>query len=154
VRSILSRFFGLRTTTTRQAPRKKIRPQVEALESRWCPSVTATFHTDVMLITGDDRANRMLIRDSGNGVVSLLQNGQLTHVFSDVRSISVNTAGGDDVVEYEQTGDRTRLGFLSVYLGGGADTFSGFAGRILSGSLLDVAVRGVGGRDGIECSRR
>src|SRR5262245_33204334 len=77
-----------------------IRPRLEALENRWCPSIVYQFGA-TLFVLGDQGANEVAIVDSGTGDVSVAADGGDPRTFSRVGEVVVLTDGGDDIVNYQ-----------------------------------------------------
>lgn len=156
MRRMLSRIFHPRATTTRRAAQKKIVPQIEALESRWCLSTTVSINAGVLTIVGDNRVNDIHISDNGNGNLVVMVLNQPTNTFANVDRVVIDLKGGKDNVTYIQSGDRTRSLNLTANLGGDADGFYGeINGDILNFHVLQIKVDGGGARDiiGVHANR-
>ena len=81
----------------------RFRPQVETLERRACPAVTATFSAGVLTVVGDETDNRIQVLDLGGGDIELHGDGQ-TFNFASVDQVLVQTLAGDDHVFYNPKG--------------------------------------------------
>jgi hypothetical protein len=83
----------------RRSIRSSFRPQVERLEQRACPAVTAVFQAGILSVVGDAGNNVVEVSDSGDGQVQVVGDGQ-TFEFSGVDEILIQTLAGDDRVSY------------------------------------------------------
>src|SRR5205807_7798022 len=97
-------------------------PCLEALEDRTCPSsISLNWHA--LTITGDNTANLVNVLDGGHGNVTASvrdANGHVTtRTATGVTSIAVNSAGGNDTVNYALTAPLTTSESLSINLGDG-----------------------------------
>jgi hypothetical protein len=127
------------------------RPQLEALESRWCPSaasITVQGHT--MIIKGDALADLITIRDDGDGGVSasvVSSAGKVTGSGSHITSIEVYGGKGSDKVDFALTNTLATDLALDVHLGAGSDQANlNFADGIRN-SHVKVDVDGRAGSD-------
>src|SRR5215470_4151014 len=99
------------------------RPQLEALESRDCPSAAVvTYIPHTLLILGDSGDNTVKISDNGAGTVTASVDLGTAVTKSGINYILVFTKGGNDTVNYNLTGTLTTPRLLSVDLGSLADT--------------------------------
>src|SRR5262245_25008345 len=100
----ISKLFGRKAKATRRT----IRPQIEALEDRWCPAVTVTTINNgaTLVITGDGANNAVTIRDNAEDDLLQVVTGGVTRNFdtSDINRIVVNVQGGNDSFSYLLTG--------------------------------------------------
>jgi hypothetical protein len=126
-------------------------PQVETLESRWCPSaasITVQGHT--MTIKGDDLADQITIRDDGNGGVSasvVSSAGKVTGSGSAITKIDVYAGKGSDMVDFALTNTLATNLDLDVHLGAGSNQASlNFADGV-KGSHVSVDADGAAGTD-------
>src|SRR5262245_32308544 len=88
----------------------KSSPKLEALEDRSCPSsISLNWHA--LTITGDDTANLVTVLDGGHGnVTASVRNANgttVTRSYTGITSIAINTAGGNDTVNYALTAPLT-----------------------------------------------
>jgi hypothetical protein len=97
----------------------RVKPQLESLEDRCCPS-TVAFHYHVLTLTGGSSNSTMVVRDDGHGDVAVTLNGRTTH-YAGVQQIDVNSKTGDDTINYALTGRLTTSEQLSLHLGAGSD---------------------------------
>ncbi|MFL5243048.1 MAG: hypothetical protein ACJ8FY_13150 [Gemmataceae bacterium] len=128
------------------------RPELEALESRDCPSANIFVFGHTMVILGDSNANAVTVSDDGNGGITAditSPTGGASRTATGIRNVAIATFGGDDTVNYTQSAARTgRLG-LFVDLGAGNDTANlDFTPGVSSSSLI-AAVYGGQGNDTI-----
>jgi hypothetical protein len=98
-------FSGRKATPSPSNPqrRRRLLPQVEALESRQLLSASAGFTGGVLSVTGSDQPDRIQINDDGVRVL-VFADGALKGTFFNVNKIAVNTAGGNDQVVYDVLG--------------------------------------------------
>jgi hypothetical protein len=110
--------------------RRRFRPGIEALEGR-CVPATMSVVGSTMTIVGDSRDEIIDITDNGDGDLTVLcgsaaevaaGHGTIRSV-ANITAINVTTRGGNDVVHYFQTGDRTRSMTINARLGDGRDVF-------------------------------
>src|SRR5665213_1231608 len=82
----------------------RVRPQLEILEDRCCPS-GVSLQNHVLTLTGDSTNNTIIVRDGGHGNVSAqIEDGHgVWHSLSGigVSTINVNSNGGNDRIEYD-----------------------------------------------------
>jgi hypothetical protein len=129
------------------------RPQLEALESRDCPSAVVTFIPHTLLILGDSGDNTVKITDNGSGTVTASVDSVPAVTKSGINNILVLTRGGNDTVNYNLTGTLTTPRLLSVDLGSLADTAANknsatldFGGNAINSYFAAVVV-GTAGQD-------
>jgi hypothetical protein len=121
-----------------------VRPALEALEDRTCPSaVTLQGHT--LLVSGDPLDNRITIQDSGNGTVRATvvdDNGhQSALTAGSVEAIEVNTGDGDDTIAYSLAGPLTQAEKIAIRLGQGDNQTELDFSQAALNAELDVTVR-------------
>jgi hypothetical protein len=125
-------------------------PRLEAFDDRSLPSVTASGGD--LFILGDDTANTVVIMDDGAGNVEVTMDGQ-DYVFADplnpITSITIQTFGGVDTVDYTLTGDLVGKQTVVADLGNRADSFTAhLSDRTLApDSRLIIQSFGDGGGD-------
>jgi hypothetical protein len=137
----------------RRTPRRPdpFRPQLETLESRWCPSAASiTVQGSTMIIKGDALADLITIRDDGDGGVSASVTsaaGRVTGSGSHITSIEVYGGKGSDMVDFALTNTLATNLALDVHLGAGNDQANlNFADGVRD-SNLKVDVDGGKGSD-------
>jgi hypothetical protein len=106
------------TSTTRRLP-TSIRPQVERLEDRTCPS-TVRISGAALVVQGDNADNTVQITDDGQGGVTATVDGQ-TVTGTGVQQIVVISRGGADDITYQLTGPLTTAKHLVLNTGDGDD---------------------------------
>src|SRR5262245_27576620 len=134
-------------------------PRLEILPDRSLPSVTAaiTPDTTILTITGDDAANSITIRDSGQaGGITVVGDGQTFQFDPNFSAIVVNTGLGDDTVEYDLAGAMTANRIITANLGRGADRFTAnLADQTLGPNAnLDISAYGGQGKDTLVLNAR
>jgi hypothetical protein len=129
---------------------RQFRPQLEALESRWCPSASITVSGHTMIIKGDALADQITIRDDGDGGVSasiVSAAGKVTGSGSAITHVEVYAGKGSDMVDFALTNTLATNLDLDVHLGAGNDQANlNFADGI-KGSHVKVDVDGGAGND-------
>jgi hypothetical protein len=131
---------------------------LESLEGRQMFTVAvAHILPDTVVCTGDAADDQVYVYDNGRGFVSGYATnaaGGLTAFggWAGVRRVIVNTAGGDDEVNYRMYGDNLAGGatFVQVDLGDGNDTLKvDLTGDIDMGpnAYFDLKARGGKGKD-------
>lgn len=130
--------------------KRGFQPRIEVLEERTTPTITLSPNGSTLNISSNNQADRVTIRDNGDGDLRVSFNGG-SFQGNNFRRIRINMRGGDDRVTYTQTGARTRDMKLEVLMGAGNDLFTGsIQGPINAGRTLDIDVKGEGGADGID----
>jgi len=137
---------------------KTFRPQLEALEERWCPSVTVStvpvFDGNLLKITGDSAADMVNITDQGNGHIEVTDgDGNVLGSADDVTRVKIDTKGGSDVVHYSLVNQLTNSQAILVNLGSGDTneaTFD-FAPGVSDANLF-VSVDAASGADTISAT--
>src|SRR5262245_15764480 len=76
--------------------------QVEGLENRWCPSCTATLHAPDLVITCNDAADTIAIRqnDSLNRLDVVIDGAAFTFGSDGISTITADLNGGHDIFTY------------------------------------------------------
>src|SRR5262245_29819818 len=129
---------------------RKIRrfiPRLEAFAERCLPSVDR--FGGALFITGDDTANTVVVTDDGAGNVLVTMDGTAFPVFTGVTSITIQTFGGRDTVDYTLTGDLVGRQTVVADLGRQVDTFTAHVSdrTVLMDSKLIIQAFGDGGGD-------
>src|SRR5262245_20594700 len=96
-------------------------PRLVEFDERCLPSVDQ--FGGALFITGDDTANTVVITDDGAGNVHVTMDGQDFPTFTGITSITVQTFGGRDTVDYSLTGPVKGTETVVVDLGRQVDTF-------------------------------
>jgi hypothetical protein len=122
-------------------------PRLVAFDERCLPSVDQ-FGSD-LFITGDNSANTVVIFDDGAGNVQVTMDGQTFPTFTGVTSITIQTFGGRDMVDYWLTGPVVGSETVVADMGRQADTFTAHmdGGTIAADSRLIIQAFGDGGGD-------
>jgi len=121
-------------------------PRLEALEARWCPSVTIQANGQELRIDGNDAADVISITDNGQGRVAVTADGR-TAAFTGISLIRVQTRGGNDAVDYQLTGSTTAPSQVRIDLGEGNDVATVRANGVRLGADAEVEVSGGRGAD-------
>jgi len=132
----------------RNAPR--FIPSLVAFDERCLPSVTVTpDNFGGLFIAGDDTANTIAIMDDGAGHVLVTGDGQSFPLFTGITSITIQTFGGTDTVDYTLTGDLVGRQTVVADLGARADTFTAHVSdrTVAADSRLIIQAFGDGGGD-------
>ena len=114
---------------------------LERLDARDLPSATISQAGAHLLITGDDSANAVVVRDDGHGHItaSITSGGStITTKAAGVSKVVINTLGGDDSLDYRLTGNLLVAEELDVDLGAGNDRAYIDLYRGLSGVPYDL----------------
>jgi fibronectin-binding autotransporter adhesin len=103
----------------KRAPRATLR--VEALESRWCPSVTAVVSHGNLVVSANAATTNLTITETGAGAFSVVENGATIGSFSHVTGlINVELTKNNTGVEIN-LGGFDAPGGIAVELGGGTN---------------------------------
>lgn len=94
--------------------RQNRRLSVDALESRVALSTTAVAPNGILGVVGDNGNQTITITKTGAASFSVAGLTAGTQTFSNVKSISVNTKGGDDRVTFVGNGSGANLSNVSV----------------------------------------
>jgi hypothetical protein len=132
---------------------KRWLPQVEALETRDCPSASINVFGNVMIIRGDASANEVTIRNNGTGTVAARitsSSNTATRTANFITHIIVQTGAGNDTVKYALT--RTQIWFhsLAINLGVGNDSAALNFNQLIRAPGLSVGVVADVGDDSVK----
>jgi len=108
---------------------------LEALESRWCPAVTASLSGTTLTISGNSAGEIAITQDSTTaGTITVKDNGAQvgTGAFTGVKNIKLNLTEADDKVTID-LGGNTLAGSVSANLGAGANSLTVEKGTIAGG---------------------
>jgi len=122
-------------------------PRLESFDERSLPSVTVSG--SALFIDGDDSANTVVVMDDGAGNVHVTMDGQDFPVFTGITSITIQTFGGSDTVDYWLTGDLAGRRTVVADLGARVDTFTAHVSdrTVAPDSTLIIQAFGDGGGD-------
>ena len=130
----------------------RVRPQLEILEDRCCPS-GVSLQNHVLTLTGDSTNSMMTVRDGGHGNISVeIEDGHgKWHDLSatGVTTINVNSNGGNDRIEYDLTNTLTSSETLNLNLGKGNDQVHLNFTQKITASSLKINLDGGGGNPDI-----
>ena len=98
-------------------------PRLEALEDRWCPSVTLQTNGPELRIQGNAADDVISITDNGAGRVSVTANGK-TSAFTGITQLRIDTGDGNDTIDYQLTGSTVADHLVRIDLGSGTDSVS------------------------------
>jgi len=125
-------------------------PSLEALESRWCPVVSASALRGTLTVLGDAAANSINLQDNANGTVVLRADGAAPRTFTGISRIVLDGRDGNDTIDYffvnnpEETPE-SRV--LQLGGGNGDDRLTVTISNPEVRTLLDVTVTGGAGND-------
>jgi len=132
------------------------RPGLEGLEGRVTPaitSITQNLAAHVATITANNAADTITLTDRGVGGVSVTGSGlsTATRLDASIRTIKVNSKGGNDQVTYNLTGNLTRSMKVVTDLALGNDSFAAnLSGHSIgNNSTLNLITIGGGGSDSL-----
>jgi hypothetical protein len=125
---------------------------LEALEDRCCPSgVTYNSSLHQLTLTGTSSSNTFTVRDSGNGTITATvtdaQGHHTTLTKSGVQKVAIQSATGNDKVNYTLLNRLTASEQISLNLGTGNDTVSLDFSKGVSAPSLSINVAGDQGAD-------
>src|SRR5262245_10679960 len=104
--------------------RPRLRPRLETLQARWCPSCTVRQDGDTLVITGDRGDNRIeMVQVDATGLRVACDGGP-AQSFRGVARVTVSTLAGNDAVRYLLGGPDTLPVDLRVDLGADNDSFT------------------------------
>jgi hypothetical protein len=126
----------------------RVRPQLEILEDRCCPSgVSLSNH--ILTLTGDSTNSTITVRDGGHGnIIAEVKDGRgQWHSLSanGVGTVNVNSNGGSDRIEYDLTNQLTSSETLNFNLGKGNDHVRLNFDQKISAPSLKINLNGGGG---------
>ena len=126
----------------------RVRPQLEILEDRCCPS-GITLHNHVLSITADSTNNTILVQDHGQGSITAKITDGKGHTqtlnATAVNVIDINSSTGNDRIEYDLTNTLTNSETLNLNMGKGEDQVRLNFGQKISAKNLNINVDGGGG---------
>jgi hypothetical protein len=126
----------------------RVRPQLEILEDRCCPS-GVSFHNHVLTLTGNSTDSTIIVRDGGHGNVTATVvdgNGhRQTLSANGVSTIDFNSQTGDDRIDYALTNTLTTSEQLNLNLGKGDDQVRLDLSKGVKAPKLKINVDGGGG---------
>jgi len=122
-------------------------PWLEVLAERALPDATAS--AGALFIIGDDNPNTVVILDDGAGNVQVTLDGKAYPVFTGITSITIQTFGGSDTVDYWLTGDLVGRETVVADLGAKVDCFTAHVSdrTVAADSRLIIQAFGDGGGD-------
>jgi hypothetical protein len=125
--------------------RSRRRPCLEALEERWCLSVTATLSGGTLTISGDS-SNLQVTRTAAGTftVLDTISKARSVQTFSGVKRLDVDLGNGNDRTHID-LGGGTLTGGVSVSMGRGKDSLA-----IVNGTIQKkLSVRAGPGNDSV-----
>ncbi|MGL4551407.1 MAG: calcium-binding protein [Gemmataceae bacterium] len=137
-------------------PRHSARPRLLPLEDRTVPAVVATFNGGILAVSGDGKANDLLVRADDAGNIQVLSGGEAVAVRSlgdaptraNLNHVVLDGRGGDDTLTTHSSLNTLVNGVLVIspsatMLGGaGSDVITAGHGGIVGG-LAGVGAGGV-----------
>jgi hypothetical protein len=125
-------------------------PRLETLEDRCTPAVSVSPVGSTLMITSNNAADTISVRDNGDGDVTVNFSGG-SFSGNNFRRIYFSLNGGNDRFTYRQTGNRTRDMYLRGSMGSGRDLFTGrIQGDINANRTLRMRLFGNSGADGMD----
>lgn len=131
---------------------RSFRPNLERLETRWCPAVDAFMWGRTLIVRGDAADNVISVFDNGNGNVSANISGATGSASisgSNVISVRIYANDGDDVVSYNLTNDLVVTRNISIYLGRGNDDANVNLNAGIDSAFLNAMISGWTGNDDV-----
>jgi hypothetical protein len=132
-------------------------PRLEVLNERALPSVTAEVDGGILRILGDQRANDIVVNDNGtdgtDAITVTVDGTPLDFTLTEaVTEVVVRSAGQQDTVTYNLTGDFATTRTVEVWLGNQHDTFTGNLGAwaVTADGDLTLTVHGGNGHDTLD----
>jgi hypothetical protein len=130
----------------------RVRPQLEILEDRCCPS-GVSLQNHILTLTGDSTNSTMIIRDGGHGnVTAQVEDGHgkwHSLTATGVSTITVNSNGGNDNIQDTLTNTLTTSETLNLNLGKGNDQVHLNFNQKITAPSLKINVDGGGGNPDI-----
>jgi hypothetical protein len=134
---------------TSNRPVSRFLPQVEALESRWCPSTSGIVQSgSALVIQGDGANDTISVSDNGQGgVTASITLAKRTQTLSatGITSIQINAGNGNDTINYALTGALSQPESLTLSLGKGRSQANLDFSAGLTNSALAVHIAGRAG---------
>ena len=124
----------------------RVRPQLETLEDRCCPSAVGLHvATPVLVVSGSASDSTIIVRDDGRGDVTVTLNGK-TKSYTGVQTIDIESKTADDHINYALTNTLKQSETLNLDLGKGNDEVRLDFTKGVSAPKLNVNINGGGGR--------
>ena len=121
----------------------RVKPRLEALEDRCCPS-SVSFSDHILTLTGGATSSTMVVSDDGHGDVRVTLNGRTTTVRG-VNEILINSKTADDTIDYSLTNALTHSEQINLNLGTGSDHVNLNFSKGLEAPSLRLNINGGGG---------
>jgi hypothetical protein len=137
---------------------RMFRPEVESLENRWCPSVSAGVFFNTLVVVGDSAGNTVTISDNGAGGVSATitgSTGSASASGTGITNVLVSTKGGNDSVTFNLTGALKSKLNLAIDLGYYQDTSLNTNtvalnfNQAINSPFLNIVITGTQGKDNV-----
>jgi hypothetical protein len=133
----------------------KSRLRCEGLEGRECPAVQVLNVSGTLSVIGDLAANNIAVVDNGSDVsVSVDGNPVANSPFSNVTTVVIRGAAGDDTISYT-TSSASAIGSVTIQGGQGNDNITLSAdslGRVQSAATTQFTILAGQGADTIDAS--
>lgn len=98
----------------------RVKPQLECLEDRCCPSATPLTPHLILTVNPHNATNTVLVSDDGHGDVTATIDGS-TRTYHGVQSIAIEATTGNDQIKYTLTNPLIQSEQLTLQLGKGDD---------------------------------
>ena len=98
----------------------RVKPQLECLEDRCCPSATPLTPHLILIDNPSNATNTVLVSDDGHGDVTATIDGS-TPTYHGVQSIDIESTTGNDQIKYTLTNPLKQSEQLTLQLGNGND---------------------------------
>ena len=132
----------------------RVRPQLEILEDRCCPS-GASLHNHVLTLTANSTGqDSIIVQDFGKGAIEARVDGGAAQWFNGVSTIDINSIGSankatrvehEASIEYDLKGNLTNSETLNLNLSQGIDHVNLNFNQKISAKTLKINVDGGGG---------
>src|SRR5262245_34907848 len=154
---------GLSRTSQARPGVRTVRPRVEGLEDRWCPTVSVSnpiYHgvvdTHTLIITRDDAGDTVTInQDDANSTLTVSSPGMFTRLYTSsvITRMSIDLGGGDDTLNWNLVSSTfSKSKDATINLGTGADDAQlwlggGVGAQSVNTATLKIDLKGGGNAD-------
>jgi hypothetical protein len=106
-----------------RTPKRRFVPSLEALEGRSVCAAVAVQSGNLLMVIGDNKADKFFVNDSGVGAIFVAGPG-LAKTFVGIQTFDLNTGDGGVTVNYNLAGSVLHSETVNISLGNGANTLN------------------------------